>query len=111
MQYGRDCNEKLKEDGKVECEGNTNEEDNGFGDEHFQRGEEGYASHGGECHAALSREKLGGREVIPECSPAENGSVVGFWEADAEKKGGKGKNQGKVLCPSPVFGCDDESAD
>lgn len=111
MQYGRDGDEKLKEDGKVECEGDADEEDDRVGDEHLQGGEDGYAGHGGECHATLSREELWGREVIPGCSAAEDRSIIGFWEADAEKKGGQGNHQGKVLCPSPVFGCYDESAD
>ena len=111
MQYGRDGNEKLEEDGKVECESDGDEEDDGVGEEHLYRGEDGYAGHGGECHAALSREELGGWELIPRCSPAEDRSVVGFRQADAEKKGGQREHQGKVLCPSPVFGCYDEATD
>lgn len=79
IQYGRDGDKKLEEDGKVECEGDADEEDDGVGKEHFKRGEKGYAGHGGKCHAAWSREELGGREIIPGCSPAEDRSVVSFW--------------------------------
>lgn len=87
VQHDGDGDEEGEDDGEVKAEVEAYGDDEGFSDEHFERGEEGCLEHGVEGGSAR-----GGCEVVGDAesfrSRADDGSGVGFRHADAEEVGG-----------------------